>query len=391
MKISLQNFQSIRRADIEVQGLTVLTGTNNIGKTAIFRAIRALLFNTGKQGFVRAGSKGFTVSVNDDIAYGRDKQNFYEVLGTRFDKVGRNPVSVLIEDFKKVPGFKGFGFLFLEDDGEVVTPQFTFQKETPFPFNLSPGKMYNVFSSFFGTEGIDTLVSEESQKIRDSRAAIAALDTREQQIQKAVNLKTAFTKRFPDAETLGTKRDALAALDSRVSKTKGLWEKHERVSADCRRLQDIVGLEFPDVERLGELVTAVKLGLEALRRHKHVAAELSRVSVVSRCPEVDLESVETLYGDAIRARKALGALRNAEADILRLDALKAVKTPDFEAIEELRELCARTQALTADHRRVVREEKSVTADVLALEKSIIETMDKLKEFDSCPLCGSALK
>ena len=36
----VQNFQSVEDATIVIDGLTVITGTNNSGKTAVMRAIR---------------------------------------------------------------------------------------------------------------------------------------------------------------------------------------------------------------------------------------------------------------------------------------------------------------------------------------------------------------
>ncbi len=40
VKVRVKNFQSIREAEVEVKGLTVITGPNNSGKTAFMRAVK---------------------------------------------------------------------------------------------------------------------------------------------------------------------------------------------------------------------------------------------------------------------------------------------------------------------------------------------------------------
>jgi len=44
--VQIENFQSIKKLEFRYKGFTVIRGNNNIGKSASFRAINALLFNT---------------------------------------------------------------------------------------------------------------------------------------------------------------------------------------------------------------------------------------------------------------------------------------------------------------------------------------------------------
>ena len=41
VRVHVQNFQSIREAEVEIAGFTVITGTNNTGKTALQQIGRA--------------------------------------------------------------------------------------------------------------------------------------------------------------------------------------------------------------------------------------------------------------------------------------------------------------------------------------------------------------
>lgn len=61
-KVRVQNFQSIVDITLEVDGFTVLTGSNNVGKSAIFRALRGV-FTNPPPSFVRKGCKHSTVEL----------------------------------------------------------------------------------------------------------------------------------------------------------------------------------------------------------------------------------------------------------------------------------------------------------------------------------------
>ena len=63
MKVLVENFQSIARAELEPTGLTVIVGPSDRGKSALLRAIEGALFNRPGDGFVRTGAKTTKVCV----------------------------------------------------------------------------------------------------------------------------------------------------------------------------------------------------------------------------------------------------------------------------------------------------------------------------------------
>ena len=93
-KVRVRNFQSIEDAELVIDNLTVVTGTNNAGKSAFFRALRGALTNARGSGFVRHGKSHCTVDI-EDLASGRkltwekgSKVNRYVVDGESLDRVG---------------------------------------------------------------------------------------------------------------------------------------------------------------------------------------------------------------------------------------------------------------------------------------------------------------
>src|SRR5688572_7680246 len=65
MHLTVTDFQSLGRVEVEVSGLTVLVGPSNRGKSALIRALEAVLFNKPGDAFVRHGKKKAVVELLD--------------------------------------------------------------------------------------------------------------------------------------------------------------------------------------------------------------------------------------------------------------------------------------------------------------------------------------
>ena len=99
-KVRLQNFQSIEVGEVCIpNGLTIITGDTNQGKTAIIRAVECAVWNTGSDDLVKAGTKiaGVTISNGKhSMVYCRNSQGKNEKTAYQFDggtiqkKVGRS-------------------------------------------------------------------------------------------------------------------------------------------------------------------------------------------------------------------------------------------------------------------------------------------------------------
>lgn len=102
VRVRVKNFQSIREADLYIEGLSVVTGPNNSGKTALLRAVRGVFTNPAAGPLVRYGAAYLSVElVFDDgtrILWekGWEKPhqkgagvNRYEINGIPITTVGR--------------------------------------------------------------------------------------------------------------------------------------------------------------------------------------------------------------------------------------------------------------------------------------------------------------
>ena len=81
-KFDIKNFQSIEDLSFEFQGFVSITGANNIGKSAIVRAVNSLIFNNFQENYLRKGTSGSVIRMehNDrwvEMHY-KNKKIFYK-------------------------------------------------------------------------------------------------------------------------------------------------------------------------------------------------------------------------------------------------------------------------------------------------------------------------
>lgn len=103
-KLRLRNFQAIEDTTIDLEGLTVITGRSNLGKSALIRGIEAIVFGAPGDAYVRRGTEwaGGTLVLNDrspdlKISWKKvpssvrrpDQQPFLIINGQQYTKIGR--------------------------------------------------------------------------------------------------------------------------------------------------------------------------------------------------------------------------------------------------------------------------------------------------------------
>src|SRR5712691_5595710 len=140
MRIKVQNFQSIAKADLEISGLTVITGESDIGKTAVLRAVAAVVFGLPGDYYIRDGETACGVRLEDEnlsvkwIKTTRPTpkiQNGLEINGVVHSRAARDHADLL-----KVHGFRELKEI---KDLKANRPQFARQDDGVFLVSETEG------------------------------------------------------------------------------------------------------------------------------------------------------------------------------------------------------------------------------------------------------------
>lgn len=127
MKILVEGFQAISdKVEIDVEGLTVITGKSNLGKSSLVRAICAALDNKLGSKFISKSRDSARVLIESNghkvIWKKTRKTTEYIIDGVQYKKAGKAPP----EELKKL------GFYQIVSQGEHFRPQIQRQMDKPF-------------------------------------------------------------------------------------------------------------------------------------------------------------------------------------------------------------------------------------------------------------------
>lgn len=354
VKIKVENFQSIQSVDVEVTGFTVVTGPNNVGKSALLRAVRGVFENTGGTSFIRDGKDRSKVEL--DFGEG------CKVLWEKGRKAKDRPSYTLNDSDPVYPGssvpdeVQELGVQAIQAGGHelwpTIAPQFVGQV-----FLLDkPGSV--MAEAVADVERVGALNGALRRAESDRRTAASTL-----KVRKA------------DAVGLASELQAFDGLDEIAEGVRGLEASGERLDKITKVLSDLRGLsskralakrEVEGLSQVGLLSVPDVEGVNALRNQLEDAWVLQRRLDKAREVKSSLTGVETVGSDLVvpdvqGLQEGIRGLRHTLSN--REDILSQMSRLEDDLVEALREL------------------ENVREEVDAL----------VYEMGGCPACGQTSK
>lgn len=352
-KIELKNFQSHQNSQLDfTNGINVIIGKSNVGKTSILRALWWVLTNRPKgTAFIRQGQNKVEVIVATDKG---------KVVRQRSEKGNVN-------DYRVEAGGKEEQFTALGGDvpQEIVDvlgiSDWNIQKQLDTHFLLldSPGRVAKAINDVVHLESGELLASRLASSIRSSEKKCSEL------------------------------KEEIKQLNTELAKYEGL----ERFSQDLSAVQRLASAIISDYERLEYLAELVS-NIAAIEK------ELERVGSIEELEQVDRGIVELeglvgackeLYRDVERLMSVSSAIEEIEQKMSLYDETRLrdvqERLVDLEqSLEEIREESCQVRMLSDYVNDVCELEKHVeqaSKDVSELEDKLFV---ELKQIDTCPVC-----
>ena len=396
VKIRVRDFQSIEDAEIEVSGLTVITGQNNTGKSAMLRSVHGAFTNARGTKYVRYGKDQCRVDVT--FGDGRslswekgEKVNRYTVDGKVLDKVGSG-VPLEVESFGVVP---------ITAAGREVWPQFA-QQFTGQVFLLDqPGSVLAESVADVTRVGVLNEALRNTQS--DKRSLASELKVRLGDVAR-YEAQEASYEGLDDVEALAQDAEALAALVTDLrrqdAEVRALHDAHLSLSLTVSNLRPVRDVMVPDG------VVDIRTGLAALDESRELQAKLGEVTRVIEVLAPVAGITVPDEADATRVRKVSDAiaLLNDLRDRMEpfaasveqgegLRASVAIPLPDPETIAKgiagLADYRALREALTSRTKSFADTTRELHRTTEEYEGAVHEVQEILGDAGSCPICGHA--
>jgi len=370
LKVDLENFQSISNASLEfIQGINIIVGQSNSGKSAILRAIKGAIMNpSGSQKYIKNGTKGFKVGLEyegNKVEWSRNsKSPTYTVNGEEYQKVGG---SSLVDILDKS------GFVLYENK-ELMNIES--ELELPFPFDKSNAELFklfekNIFCVSDSTAITKLIKADEDEVVKNREQANYELDRYKNKLQAVMDLEEEI-----DIDKLTNGRNLIAKL----------FKDKDNLSLDINSLNDIIVLG----RMLAKAVQTVEVNLGTLHDYTDLVADLKKLNEIRGVGNV-LKAQPTastpMVFDVDRYLELGEAVSQVEHALQVELILSPLEAPTTKVIgEEYTSLRNDLNTLS----RLCEQAQNLQKDLSDIKDEISNLGEQKKKFKVCPLCGGEL-
>jgi len=393
--VRVQNFQSIEDATIVIDGLTVITGTNNSGKTAVMRAIRGVFTNAPAGPLVRYGCAHLTVTITyadgTTIVWekgwekpGRKGKtvNRYTINGKQIATVGRGVP----------PEVEALGVREISAASDRVWPQIAAQMSGDLFLVDRPGSA--VAEALSDVERVGKLTSALKASEKDRRSTVSELKVRRKDVvshQGALDKYDGLDSVGSVIRGLGDTRSALVESEREITEARALADRYETSRDTLAELDGFDPGVIPDSTRAEKLSKAVAL-VTGFRDQRGTAKSVVD-SLDGFDPELpDSEKVIELSREIATVTNYRDRLASAQSLVSGFSGLPDIDLPTSDRIDKIQsslavvvDLRKRRLSANTDLTAAATEAKHNAGELAEAEAEVIRL---LGDRGVCPTCNT---
>lgn len=453
LKVTVENYKTIRNLTVVVDGYTVVTGPNFVGKSALFSAIFAALDNKEGTSFITWGEKHCRVVFEHNgfkVEWYKSATNSYYCIndGEKLTKIGSQPLAQVLQ--------AGYGPS--EFAGEKVYFNFVKQFESLFITNqtgrewvtdllsqvMKADELYkatelvkkDIVSERTNTRSLEKQLAQEEELIKPY-AAVPSLEVSVDSLDaalKEINQSSELVKTLNQLQTQissihsdpAVEADCAPIPDIDVSEKASELDSLRRLSFDLEDTSRKIS-SIPDgLLEIQDTLVSLASDIAVLNNYKELQSSL-KITADSIRATPNIEEVVTcdIYKNLEEFEK-LTALDNVTKDVRstldrtpELIEVPEITTPDLSIVKELERLYLDMKEV-ADEARHLASAQEVTYvdldigkpetlqelvnDLKATKNAVVSAEEELEQlsieatevaqelggFQECPTCGQKL-
>ena len=371
MQVKIENYQSIKHAEFEVKGLTVITGPNNTGKSACARAIAGAFSNTRGYSHVRKGEKFSKVSLDFDdgssVVWEKGKSiNRYEINGNKLDKVGSKTPDELSD----------LNVVSVDVDGKKVWPQIARQFEQIFLLDMPPSVLSSALSD---VKTIEALEKASSLSRSETRSINSRIKVKHEDLEKERTRLPTFNELSDVEDTIhhiSKLESSIKDFEARIEKLTTIKKKRESLMFQAQFIMPLQDIKYPNANPYDFMNIKE---LENIRREKN------RLRIMEGIVGVGLTSFPSIPEVEVKDHAPLERVLNKRKDLdqtIKSISMLEVDLPDVDTtIEKDLKLASERFELFSRISRTEQEVQRLTGELEDIKCEI---------GDTCPLCEQGI-
>lgn len=385
-RIELINFMSHQHTVIEPSdGLTVLVGPNNCGKSAVVTALQILAHNDSSTYVLRHSEKHCRIIVETDDGHviewsrGKNKSPKYLLNGKLFDRLNGNVPPAVLEALR-LPKVAH------ADSKQKFDIHFGIQKEPVFLVKDRERAAAEFFSASSDAGRLMEMQSLHRQKILHARKERTRFSTEARQLESDIEVLEPVAKLNKQLEECGRQAKTIESNERKIAKLEKAIRQIKTEVAEqtlCATKSKLL-TELPtqpkyhDTKKLSELLkslTSESKRFEKLQRRSNALAKMTAAPALAETASL-LASIKAL-------REQEQTLRRLT---LRAKLLQELKTPPVvQDVSAIKEYVNQIESKIV----LVEEGKSKSARLTQQMDSVVGTLEeKIKDNPLCPTCGA---
>lgn len=394
--VHVENFQSLQDVTVEISGLTVVTGTNNAGKSALMRAIRAAFQNARGNSFIRYGTTKTAVDIN-----------FNDGKRLRWEKgkgAGDKPTYIVnggdpIHPGQGVPDeVKKLGVRPIVISGREVWPQFAPQVTGQVFLLDQPGSML--------AEAVSDVnhVSQLNEALRlaesDKRSAASELKIRILDRDSAAALVNKYVG-LDDIDDATTKIEADYAKAVKVKSVLNvatqMRDKLDVAVSVVSKLSGSSSIDIPDdasVRSINEAIVSLEWATSVKRKLDMLAECVSSIDGVEAVspPVDDINGMYSALIDIDDITKMSNDMSKLSAVVLGLSGVNTIEDVDVSDVETIFDTIASLVSVRDQMALSVSTLDKITSSIASTEADLAVVLSNIEsalgDMGECPTCGS---
>lgn len=288
-RIELTNFMSHAHTVIEpADGLTVLVGPNNCGKSAVVAALQILCHNENSTYVTRHHERECAVRIETDdghvVEWRRKNSPRYTIDGEEFDRLGRSGVPDRLHAVLRLPKVVAEG-------NQEFDVHFGEQKSPVFLLDKPGSHAAQFFASSSDAASLVEMQKRHQQKMADARRERTRLQTQDEKLRSdlaVLSVTEEISLKVEQAEAQHNELTKFTAIINQLSRDAQSLEQavtlHDRCQADAVAF---AGLSQPPAcvnpKPLADTVSAIG---QTRREVEREAAHAACLAAMEPCPDL---------------------------------------------------------------------------------------------------------
>ena len=396
--VHVENFQSLLDVTVEVDGFTVITGTNNTGKSALLRAIRGAFQNARGTSYIRHGKTKSLV----EITFAEDGRT------VRWEKgkgAGDKPTYVVDGGSPLHPGqavpdeVRALGIKPIMAGGREIWPQFAPQFTGQVFLLDQPGSV--LAEAVADVDRVSNLNEALRYAESDKRAASSELKIRvtdQFALEAALKTYAGLDDLTQDIEAIEADVVKATKLEQALQNLQSMFDRWTMYQDSVKWLSPVDLIEVSEdgvFNLLRDNIQKIEAYSTLVSKHTTTAktvSHLSGIESIEHPEDKELEAVK-LLGDEIGTLESLTAkLAIAQKAVQKLSGLPDLDEVDFASVDKLYALLTALEGLSLRKASVKRDADKHQSELAQAEDELLLLHDEIHTqlgMGECPTCGSS--